>query len=150
MSQTHTKSIIETIIQTLIGTFFGFFITLIIFPIFGIHTGADTVAGITFIFMFLALIKNYLTRRLFNWMHHSDKIKFIKSDQNKLQSLFEGTFQTVTGMLLSFWSSFFIYPYFGLEVSVLKISGITIVFTVVSLVKNYFVRRYFEKLRRTN
>ena len=144
-NQTNKKSIVESIIQTFIGTVTGFFLTMIIFPMFGIYTDIATISGITIAFMIVGLIKNYLIRRFFNFLH---KV-FFKGSQKKYQSLFESIFQTILGTMLSFYLSIIIYPYFGLNIETLTIGGITIVFTVTSIVKNYFVRRYFVNNKDT-
>jgi hypothetical protein len=147
MSQTSKKSLTESIIMTLIGTFFGFFITFLIFPLFGLPADFETVSGITIVFMFIGIVKNYLVRRLFNWMHYSPKVKFLTENQKWNQSLFESSFQTTSGTIVSFLLSIVIYPLFGIEASVLKIGGISIVYMIVSLLKNLLVRRYFEKIK---
>ena len=144
MKQTIRKSIRESVIQTGIGTITGFTLMLIIFPMFGIDVKVTTVAEITLSFMLFGLTKNYLIRRLFNLLH-SGKIKWFSLKQNKFQSLFESSFQTVAGTIMSFWLSILIYPLFGLDVPMMKIGGISIVFTVTSILKNYIVRRYFVK-----
>jgi uncharacterized membrane protein len=146
MSQTNHKSFIESLIQTGIGTITGFILTYIIFPLFGVHTDIATISGITIAFMFVGILKNFMIRRLFNYMHNSSKIKFLEKKQKWNQSLFESIFQTVSGSILSFYLSIVIYPFFGLNIPTLKIGGITIAFTIASLIKNYFVRRYFEKI----
>jgi uncharacterized membrane protein len=137
--QSNKKSIVEAIIQTFVGTITGFFLTMIIFPLFGVYTDVATIAGITIAFMVVGIVKNYLIRRFFNYLH---KTYFI-GKQKRHQSLFESGFQTIVGTVLSFYLSIIIYPYFGLEIPTLTIGGITIAFTIASIIKNYFVRRYF-------
>jgi len=140
MSQPPKKSFIESIIMTLMGTIFGFILSFIILPLFGVPAEFETISGITIVFMFVGIIKNYLIRRLFNYIHCSDNF----NKQNWNQSLFESSFQTVFGTIVSFFLSLLIYPMFGLDVGALKIGGITIVFMIVSVLKNLFVRRLFE------
>ena len=144
MKQTIKKSIRETLIQTGFGTITGFLLMLIIFPMFGVDVKIQTVAEITLSFMIFGLTKNYLIRRLFNLLH-SGRVKWFSEKQNKFQSLFESSFQTFAGTIMSFWLSILIYPMFGLEVPIMKIGGISIVFTLTSIIKNYIVRRYFVK-----
>lgn len=144
LKQSIKNSIKETLIQTGFGTISGFILMILIFPMFGIPVVLQTVTEITLIFMVFGLLKNYLIRRLFNLLH-SGRFKWFSEKQNEFQSLFESSFQTVSGTIMSFWLSVLIYPLFGLEVTILKIGGISIVFTFTSIVKNYIVRRYFVK-----
>ena len=117
MSQSKVKFFTESIIQTM----FGFFMTLIVFPLFGIYTTVDVVGGITITFMFIAIFKNYLLKRVFNWMDHSDYFHHWGNDQKKFQSFIESFSQTITGLLVGFFGSIIIYPWFGIETTVYKI-----------------------------
>lgn len=146
MKQSTGKSIIESIIVTSVGTVIGFILSFVIFPIFGIHTDAATIGGITMAFMIIGLIKNFLIRRFFNWLHYNPTL-FWNPNQNRYQSLLESGIQTIIGTITSFWLSVWLYPYFGIDVPMLNIGGITLTFMLVSIIKNYIVRRYFENFK---
>ena len=148
MSQSTKKSMVESMMQTFIGTVFGFLLAFIIFPMFGVYTSVQTISGITIVFMFVGIFKNFLIRRFFNWMHHHpEKFKFLRKKQRWNQSLIESSSQTIIGTVVSFLLSLIIYPMFGLYIPVIKITGITLVFMVTSVLKNYFIRRYFENVK---
>lgn len=148
MSQNKINSLKESLVQTFFGTIFGYVITFIIFPLFGIYCSPLKIGGLTLSFTLIALVKNYFTRRLFNHLHSSDNVSLLGKDQKKSISFLEGTFQTLTGTLISFVSSIFLYPLFGIDAGYGKIGSMTIVYTLLSLLKNYFVRRYFENKRK--
>jgi len=147
MSQTTKKSIIESLTVTLFGTLIGFTLSFIIFPLFGVYTSTQNILGITLIFLFIGLIKNFVIRRVFNYLHNNPKF-FLDSIQNRYQSLLESGFQTIFGTVLSFWSSVWIYPYFNINVPMLNIGGITLTFMVASIIKNFLVRRHFESINK--
>lgn len=138
----------ESIIQTFVGTVFGFLLAFIIFPMFGVYTDIQTISSITIVFMFVGVFKNFLIRRLFNWIHHKKFFVWLSGDQNKYQSLMESSSQTIIGTITSFLLSLLIYPMFGLYIPVIKITGITLVFMITSVLKNFTVRRYFENVKK--
>ena len=141
MRQNNRTSIIESIILTFIGTIFGFSMSFVIFPLCGVEVTLQQVSGITFVFMIIGTIKNYIIRRFYNKIHKTQK---------KHHSLYESVVQTTIGTVVSFFSSLWIYPLFDIMASVYEISWITIVFTLFSIIKNYFVRRYYEKILLIN
>ena len=65
--------------------------------------------------------------------------------QTKKQSLIESLTNTFIGFVISFASTFVIFPLVGFESDSGKNLIITIFFTVVSVVRGYFVRRIFNK-----
>ena len=147
MSQSAKKSLVESIIQTFVGTVFGFLIAFVVFPLFGVYTTVQTISGITIVFMFVGIFKNFLIRRLFNWIHHLNAFQWLSGDQKKYQSLIESSSQTIIGTIVSFLLSLLIYPMFGLHIPIIKITGITLVFMMTSVLKNFVVRRYFENVK---
>jgi hypothetical protein len=42
---------------------------LIVFPLFGIHIPMSSNIAIGIIFTFVSLVRSYVLRRLFNWVH---------------------------------------------------------------------------------
>lgn len=110
----------------------------IVFPLCGIEANFQQIAGINFIFMLIAIAKNFGIRRFFNYIH---------TEQKKHQSAFESILQTGIGTVVSFLASFVIYPIFDVEVTIMDVTEVTILFTIFSIVKNYFVRRYYESIK---
>lgn len=70
-------------------------------------------------------------------------------NQSRKQSFIEAVFSTAIGFVVSFFSQILIFPLFGIYVSLQTNVWIGVWFTVVSVVRSYIVRRYFnERLRR--
>ena len=65
--------------------------------------------------------------------------------QTKKQSLIESLTNTFIGFAVSFASTFFIFPIMGMKTSVGSNFVITIYFTVISILRGYVIRRYFNK-----
>jgi|AntRauTorckE6833_2_1112554.scaffolds.fasta_scaffold18218_3 high-affinity Fe2+/Pb2+ permease len=136
--QSKLKSFLESIIQTFIGTIVGFSMAFIVFPLCGVEANIQQIAGVNFIFMLIAIVKNYGIRRFFN---------YLQTTQKKHQSMFESVLQTGIGTIVSFSASFVIYPMFDISVTLIDITEITILFTLFSILKNYLVRRYHESFK---
>ncbi|PIB28897.1 hypothetical protein BFP77_08245 [Maribacter sp. 4U21] len=68
--------------------------------------------------------------------------------QSKRQSFFESLSNTAIGFIVSFASTFLIFPLVGFESSGGKNLLITLYFTVVSILRGYVLRRYFNKRTR--
>lgn len=66
--------------------------------------------------------------------------------QTKKLSLIESIAQTFIGLIISFFIQLIIYPAMGIPVTVTQNIVITLVFTVASIIRGYFVRRIFNKL----
>jgi hypothetical protein len=62
-------------------------------------------------------------------------------------SMVEATASAGVGYLVAVAAQFAVFPMFGLKVGIVSNLGIGIVFTVVSIVRSYFLRRFFERLR---
>lgn len=65
--------------------------------------------------------------------------------QNKKQSLTETIISTFIGLAVSLVTQIIVFPLYGLEVNFNQNIQITIIFTVVSILRGYLVRRYFNK-----
>lgn len=65
--------------------------------------------------------------------------------QTKRQSLKETVISTFIGLAVSLIAQIVVFPLYNLEVSFNQNIQITIIFTIVSIVRGYFVRRYFNK-----
>jgi hypothetical protein len=65
--------------------------------------------------------------------------------QSKKQSLIEVVTSTLIGMLVSIITQMIVFPIYGMEVNLFQNFQITVIFTVVSIIRSYFVRRVFNK-----
>ena len=135
-NQTRLQSLKESIILTFIGSIFGFLMSFVVFPLCGVTVNIIQVSGVTFVFMVIGVTRNYFVRRVFNMS---------RKKQKKHQSFLESFTQTAIATLFSFVLSIYIYPLFGIDASLVEISGITGLFTLFSITKNYIIRRYFVK-----
>jgi uncharacterized membrane protein len=68
----------------------------------------------------------------------------MREKQTRKQSIIESIFNTTSSTIISFFASLIIYPLVGIEASIKDIGLLTIVFTCLSIVKNFLVRRFFE------
>ena len=66
-------------------------------------------------------------------------------NQSKKQSLIETITNIAVGYLVSLASLFIIFPLLGIESSTDKNIVITLYFTVISFIRSYTLRRYFNK-----
>ncbi len=67
--------------------------------------------------------------------------------QTKKHSLIEAITNTAIGFVISFASTFLIFPVMGIKTSIGGNLIITIYFTVISIIRSYVVRRWFNKKR---
>lgn len=65
--------------------------------------------------------------------------------QTKKQSLFESLTNTLVGFVISYGSTFVIFPLMGFNSSASKNIIITLFFTAVSVIRGYVIRRLFNK-----
>ena len=65
--------------------------------------------------------------------------------QTKKQSSIESVTNIVVGLITSFLIQLFLYPIMGIPVSLNQNITISIVFFIVSFLRSYFLRRYFNK-----
>lgn len=69
--------------------------------------------------------------------------------QKRKHSILEILASTAIGFAISLSALYFIFPFFGIESTHSKNLGITIFFTVISIIRGYFVRRLFNKKAST-
>ena len=67
--------------------------------------------------------------------------------QSKAMSLVESLFNVAIGYIVAVVTQIAVFPLFGLEVSLSDNLAIGGLFTVVSIVRSYAVRRLFEAIR---
>ena len=67
--------------------------------------------------------------------------------QSKRGSLIEAVTNTAVGYALAVATQFAVFPLFGLQVGVIENLGLGLIFTVVSVLRGYALRRVFEHWR---
>ena len=67
--------------------------------------------------------------------------------QSRRGSLIEAVTNTVVGYALAVTTQFAVFPLFGLQVGVIENLGLGLVFTAVSLIRSYLLRRLFDRWR---
>ena len=65
--------------------------------------------------------------------------------QSKLDSLIEAIFNTFIGFVIAFISQLVFFPIVGIEATLGQNILLTVLFTIVSIIRTYIVRRYFNK-----
>ena len=68
--------------------------------------------------------------------------------QTKKQSLSVSVTNVLIGLIVALMAQIAIFPLFGIYVSTSDNIAIAALFTVVSLIRSYLVRRYFNKIWR--
>lgn len=71
----------------------------------------------------------------------------MKKRQSRIQSLFESATQTIVGLAISFLIQVYLYKFLKINVSFEQNIKITMVFFIASLVRQYFIRRFFNKCK---
>ena len=71
----------------------------------------------------------------------------VSMKQSRRMSLFESITNVVIGYLLSLITQVVVFPIFQIEVSLADNMAISVIFTVVSLVRSYVLRRVFERVQ---
>jgi len=67
--QSRLQSLFEAGANVLLGYGVALGAQLIVFPLFGIMIPLSSNIAIGIIFTFVSLVRSYLLRRLFNWLH---------------------------------------------------------------------------------
>ena len=65
--------------------------------------------------------------------------------QSKTSSMIEALLNTASGFVISVITSALVFPLFGVNLPIASNMAIVAVFTVVSIVRSYFWRRFFNK-----
>lgn len=68
------------------------------------------------------------------------------STQTKLQSFIESATNVAVGYVVAVASQLTIFPLFGVELTLSDNLLIGAYFTIISIVRSYFLRRFFNKL----
>lgn len=64
-------------------------------------------------------------------------------EQSRVMSLVEVMTSTLIGFGVSIWANYAVLPLFGFKVRLAESVAITLIFTVISIVRSYLVRRFF-------
>lgn len=70
--------------------------------------------------------------------------------QTKLGSFTEAWANIAVGFGINFAANLLVLPHFGLPVTAVQAFGIGVIFTVISLVRSYVLRRWFNGLKFGN
>lgn len=65
-------------------------------------------------------------------------------NQSRLSSLYEAVFNTALGFVISVAAGFIIYPLCGVEITVASNIAVSAIYTVISIVRSYAARRWFN------
>lgn len=69
--------------------------------------------------------------------------------QTRLMSLVETMTNVVAGLVISFLSQIVIFKVYNVSLSTQQNVEITLYFTIISILRNYALRRFFNSIRRT-
>lgn len=70
--------------------------------------------------------------------------------QTRLESFIEANINTFIGFIISYILAYTVLPLYGVERSLWISFQITIIYTIVSIIRNYIIRRFFNKKQRKN
>lgn len=69
--------------------------------------------------------------------------------QTRLMSMVETITNVAIGLVVSFLSQVVIFKYYDIHISLAQNLELTLYFTVVSILRSYALRRFFNSIRRT-
>lgn len=70
--------------------------------------------------------------------------------QSKLESFIESLLNVVIGYVVAILSQLIIFPLFGINIPLSSNLLIGVLFTAISLIRSYIIRRFFNGLRFKN
>ena len=70
--------------------------------------------------------------------------------QSRLMSLIEAWANVFVGYWVSVAANYIVLPWFGFHVSAGQAIGIGVIFTAISLVRSYLLRRWFNRMVNRN
>lgn len=76
-----------------------------------------------------------------------ENLRVVIKAQKKKHSFVEALISTFVGFIVSLTAGIIIYPLFGIS-NANHILGMTLIFTALSVVRGYYVRRLFDWLHR--
>lgn len=135
MGQTRIDSIVESATNIAIGYTVALLSQLVIYPAYGMDLPFDTNLKIGAWFTVVSLVRSYTLRRWFNAQI---------ARQTRAGSLVEAAINVAIGYVVALLSQLAIFPAYGLDVSFSTNMQIGAWFTVVSLLRSYTIRRWFN------
>ena len=69
--------------------------------------------------------------------------------QTRLMSMVETITNVAIGLVVSFLSQVVVFKYYDIHISLAQNLELTLYFTVVSILRSYALRRFFNSIRRT-
>lgn len=139
MQQSRLMSFIEMSANTVVSLMMSIALQPIVYPLFDVHTDMQTNIEISFAITGINLIVKYVVRRFFNR-------RVVKEVQSKLESLVETLVHTANGYLIAVGTHLGLFYLFQVEASIKNTMGIVVVFTVISIVRGYWMRRLFQHI----
>lgn len=67
--------------------------------------------------------------------------------QTRLMSLIEALANVLIGMLVSLLTQLIVFPLYGIEISIGANASLMLIFTVVSILRSYALRRIFVRFK---
>lgn len=64
--------------------------------------------------------------------------------QTRLESLVEVLINVAIGWVIALITQLLVFPLFGINISIFEQLGISVIFTIVSIVRGYVIRRWFN------
>lgn len=64
--------------------------------------------------------------------------------QTRLESLVEVLINVAIGWVIALITQLLVFPLFGINITVVEQLGISVIFTIVSIVRGYVIRRWFN------
>ena len=66
--------------------------------------------------------------------------------QNRLNSFIESVVNVIIGFLINFIANIYILPLFGFNITISQSIQIGLIFTLISIIRSYLIRRWFNKV----
>lgn len=68
--------------------------------------------------------------------------------QSRIYSFIESLTNIVVGFIINVIANIIVLPIFGFHPSLLEASGMGLIFTIISLLRSYFLRRIFNRMEK--
>jgi hypothetical protein len=66
--------------------------------------------------------------------------------QNRINSFIESVVNVIIGFLINFIANIYILPLFGFNITINQSIQIGLIFTLISIIRSYLIRRWFNKV----
>lgn len=70
--------------------------------------------------------------------------------QSKKLSLIESIINVISSFVIGVITQILVFPFYGLEISVMANISLTLIFSLTSFIRSYIVRRIFNRLAEKN